>query len=864
MLWNRRQRLPQGALRFAFMSRRSGIHLGITMAFAVALVLIFTSFANHQASERAFASVEGTHEVIGHLDAVSQGLLDMENRIEDYIQSGQESQITLYRSRVNATRLDGQAVSTLTGDNPAQQRRAVQLRELIEQTLHNFETAIHLRQSRHPEEAAAMIYSNDRQVIDPALSLTAEMKAEELRLLKVRMESASFNFNRLHVAILLSGAVTLLLLVVTSWMLRTELAFREKKEKALQEQKQILEAVVEGCGVGILAINTQGRVLIANAHIRPRLAPGDALGDIEKWPEKFGIYHSDRRTLLRADELPLVRTLAGQSGDAIEAWIQTPGSAEGRWARGSARPLLDKSGNLWGGVTALVDVSEQKAIEAALSRQTQFLEAVVEGASIGLIALDEQGLLQVMNHTAQEILGDGPVNTEPSKWPTRYGLFHADKKTILKESELPSRRAYRGETVMETEIWVRNRRHPEGVWAKSSARPLRDASGAIHGAVTVLQDVTERKQTLEDMQHQKELLKAVVSSMSNGLVVHSLQGEIIVYNRTAEEITGLPASAWKPEESPENCGFFLPDMVTPFPREDMPIVRAIRGDSTEPQMIWIRNAMKPDGVWITMTGRPVRDASGQVVGGLAVIEDITELQKNVEALRRQTQLLEAVFENVGSGLIVADPQGHILIYNRMARKMAGGLEPSTHSYQHWSEEYGLFLPDQKTYFPAEKFPIIQALSGVSTDNVEMWVQNAARPQGFWTEVSGRPLRDPVTGKCEGGIAVMRDITENKRLTAELEASRAQTFASARMAALGVMAGSVAHEINTPLTVIHASACNLLELAEEGAVPASILLRDATRIRQTAERIARIVRSMRLISREGSSDPLHPVSVRQIV
>jgi C4-dicarboxylate-specific signal transduction histidine kinase len=114
-----------------------------------------------------------------------------------------------------------------------------------------------------------------------------------------------------------------------------------------------------------------------------------------------------------------------------------------------------------------------------------------------------------------------------------------------------------------------------------------------------------------------------------------------------------------------------------------------------------------------------------------------------------------------------------------------------------------------------------------------------------------------------GTAV--DITERKRMEAEIEAGREQIVASARLSALGMMAGGIAHEINNPLSIIHALASDLVEvIEEEGAAQTPVVLRNSIRIRETADRIARIVKSLRLIAREGSRDRFHSVSVRKIL
>jgi C4-dicarboxylate-specific signal transduction histidine kinase len=103
-----------------------------------------------------------------------------------------------------------------------------------------------------------------------------------------------------------------------------------------------------------------------------------------------------------------------------------------------------------------------------------------------------------------------------------------------------------------------------------------------------------------------------------------------------------------------------------------------------------------------------------------------------------------------------------------------------------------------------------------------------------------------------------DITERKKMEAQMEAA-------ARFSALGMMAGSVAHEINNPLSIIHASAADFLRrLKTARTVPLDVAERNCERIVQTANRIAKIIKSMRQLAREGSQDKMYPAYVSKII
>jgi len=114
------------------------------------------------------------------------------------------------------------------------------------------------------------------------------------------------------------------------------------------------------------------------------------------------------------------------------------------------------------------------------------------------------------------------------------------------------------------------------------------------------------------------------------------------------------------------------------------------------------------------------------------------------------------------------------------------------------------------------------------------------------------------------VSLIRDITERKRMESELELARARAVASDRLSALGLMAGNIAHEVNNPLAIIHACASDLVEMAEAGQVSMGALEKASARIKLTADRISKIVKSLCEIAREGSGDPIQRACVSKIV
>lgn len=118
----------------------------------------------------------------------------------------------------------------------------------------------------------------------------------------------------------------------------------------------------------------------------------------------------------------------------------------------------------------------------------------------------------------------------------------------------------------------------------------------------------------------------------------------------------------------------------------------------------------------------------------------------------------------------------------------------------------------------------------------------------------------------GLITVYRSRLVRRMEEAEnlIEEQRTKMQSAAKMAALGEMAGGVAHEINTPLATISMRAEQLKEILEEEDVDKAFVVETLDVIEKTSARIAKIIRGMRTFARDGESDPFEQASVRAII
>ena len=209
------------------------------------------------------------------------------------------------------------------------------------------------------------------------------------------------------------------------------------------------------------------------------------------------------------------------------------------------------------------------------------------------------------------------------------------------------------------------------------------------------------------------------------------------------------------------------DQVTPFPGEELPLVGALRGESSENVKMFVRNRFRPEGVFISVSARPLLDDSGAVAGSVITSRDVTALERVERKLRqsnvasqRQSHLMDIIFNTISDGVVVADEYERYLMRNPSAERITGSYVPGT-TFDKVPETYGLYLVDGTTPFPSDDLPLTRAVRRAeSTDDVEMFVYKRDGTEGRYVSVSGRPLRDE-KGTPKGGTIVIRDITERK-------------------------------------------------------------------------------------------------------
>jgi len=152
--------------------------------------------------------------------------------------------------------------------------------------------------------------------------------------------------------------------------------------------------------------------------------------------------------------------------------------------------------------------------------------------------------------------------------------------------------------------------------------------------------VQELAQSGTAFRHQSGILQSILNSMGSGVIVADAHGKILLFNPAAEQLLRIGLANATPEEWLKQQETYLPDMLTAYPTNEHPLLRAIRGEPMDGADMFVRHAHAPEGIWLRTTGRPLIDERGTAQGGVIVFSDITSqklLEKQIAEISDREQ-----------------------------------------------------------------------------------------------------------------------------------------------------------------------------------------------------------------------------------
>jgi len=132
----------------------------------------------------------------------------------------------------------------------------------------------------------------------------------------------------------------------------------------------------------------------------------------------------------------------------------------------------------------------------------------------------------------------------------------------------------------------------------------------------------------------EELLNAIVENADEGIAVSDLNGRFIIYNRSMVELLGVQQTDSETYDWSNIFSIYDPATGLAVPKEELPIVKAMRGEVVRNQLYLIKNPVKGP-VYLSISSSTIKDAEGRIIAGMVIDRDVTDqinYERNLNAV----------------------------------------------------------------------------------------------------------------------------------------------------------------------------------------------------------------------------------------
>ena len=383
------------------------------------------------------------------------------------------------------------------------------------------------------------------------------------------------------------------------------------------------------------------------------------------------------------DDAPPLKALKGEHVKNQEEIIQTPSTGELRYRQVSASPVKDMEGKIIGSVSVVRDITNNKKAEEKLKNQKNELanvnqalkearenleikieerteklklinlynRSLIEASLDPLVTIGPDGKITDVNNSTQEVTGfnrEELIGTDFSKYFTDVNEAREGYKRVYKEGSV---RDYPLDIV-----------HKDGSITPVlyNASVYKDDNGEVIGVFAAARDIRKIKKAEEEIQR----LANVVESSDDAIITKTLDGNILNWNKGAEEVYGYSAD--------EVIGKNMSILIPPFMEKEFNnLMDGIKSGKRIEHFETLR--VKKDGstINVSITLSPVHDTKGNLIAISTIARNVTARKRIEEELKFANIYNRNLIESSLDPLVTIGPDGKITDVNKSTESVTG-------------------------------------------------------------------------------------------------------------------------------------------------------------------------------------------------
>ena len=412
---------------------------------------------------------------------------------------------------------------------------------------------------------------------------------------------------------------------------------RRVAREALQRSEERLRLAQQVARVGTFEWHVQTGLSIWTPELEAMygLSPGEFPGTHRAW-EKL-VHCDDRANVIRLGEQAL------ETGEPVEGeWRVVWPDGSVHWLAARCQAFKDEAGKPLRMVGVNIDITERKRAEVALRQNRDELRAIYDCMVDGLLMADIEtqhfvqanaSICRMLGYAEEELLSLSVQDIHPE----------ADLPFVVQQFQALAE----GNLSVSEEIPVLRK---DGTVFYAVVSVSRVTHSGRRCVVGFFRDVTERKRTQEALRRSEERFRVAFEEAPMGMMIAVGDGIITRVNHALCSITG-----YTPEEL---TGSEMCELIHPEESERcVPLVQKLLAGKLPSVTLESRYLGKGGRVfWARATTAAAHVPDGEMVFALGIVEDITERKQAEEALRQKHAELQAIYDGMMDGLLIADAE----------------------------------------------------------------------------------------------------------------------------------------------------------------------------------------------------------------
>jgi PAS domain S-box-containing protein len=417
-------------------------------------------------------------------------------------------------------------------------------------------------------------------------------------------------------------------------------AERERLHGEIEAERNRLRQILEQMPVGVaIAEAPSGRPIFCNREAESLWRHPMLLSEDYGGYAQYGALREDGSPYA-AEEYPIARALI--SGEAVKG-------EEMRYRRGDgtetffsvdSAPIYDSEGRRVSAVATFIDISERKQAEEALRESEERYRGVAEAASDVIVAVGEDGRIQLVNSSVEKVFGYTPsevVGADLTTLMPEYlrNLHKAGLKRYLETGE---------KHLKWSGVELRGL-HKDGYEVPIEVafnEYFKDGRRIFTG---VIRDITERKQAEEAIRESEERFAKAFRASPDGLVISRISdGVILEVNDSWAELSGYDRDELI-GKSTIDLGLYLD------PADRRRMLAILKEQNYVRDFEFAIKRKSGESRLITFSAEPL-ELHGEHCW-LTIVRDITERKRADEALRESEERFAKAFLTSPDALVIS-------------------------------------------------------------------------------------------------------------------------------------------------------------------------------------------------------------------